>query len=200
MSSGGWWRAPWRNSWGHRLMQQHHRFRTRCPHAQRSECVAHVLQGLCELDDHYTVTSIDGISAYDLVSRAALLDGLLNRVGGGSIAVRAHVPRIHLVVHVGRRRWSGAHHPTRRRRGARRRPHAAPLLFGSAFKHLRSTCVKESSCSPFWTMSFIVTRSGASAERCMRLFMNMCSLFARTRNHGGKTQLWNRAGVRTTSL
>ena len=38
-----------------------------------SECVAHVLQGLCELDDQCTVTSTDGISAYDLVSRAAML-------------------------------------------------------------------------------------------------------------------------------
>ena len=47
-----------------------------------SECVAHVMQGL---DDHYTVTSIDGISAYDLVVRAAMLDGLLNRVGGEAL-------------------------------------------------------------------------------------------------------------------
>ena len=44
--------------------------------------MAHVPLGLRELDDLCTVTSIDGISAYDLVSRVAMFDGLLNRVGG----------------------------------------------------------------------------------------------------------------------
>ena len=40
------------------------------------ECVAHVLQGLTEVDPLATVTSIDGISAFDLISRAAMLEGL----------------------------------------------------------------------------------------------------------------------------
>ena len=57
----------------------------------------------------------DGISACDLVSRLMVL----NRVGGVGITVRAHVLRIPFVMHVGTRRWSGAHPPARRRRGAR---------------------------------------------------------------------------------
>ena len=40
------------------------------------ECVAHALQGLTETDPEATVLSIDGISAFDLVSRAAMLRGL----------------------------------------------------------------------------------------------------------------------------
>ena len=40
-----------------------------------SECVAHVIQGLSELNPDSTVMSIDGISAYDQISRAAMLDG-----------------------------------------------------------------------------------------------------------------------------
>ena len=39
------------------------------------ECVDHVLQGICELDPTTTITSIDGISALDLVSRRAMLSG-----------------------------------------------------------------------------------------------------------------------------
>ena len=39
------------------------------------ECVAHVLQGFTELDPETTVTSIDRISAYDTISREAMLRG-----------------------------------------------------------------------------------------------------------------------------
>ena len=47
------------------------------------ECIAHTLQGLTELDPPATVVSIDGISAYDQISRAAMLSGLLDVEGGG---------------------------------------------------------------------------------------------------------------------
>ena len=40
------------------------------------ECVAHVIQGLCEMNPTATITSIDGISAYDSISRRAMLQGL----------------------------------------------------------------------------------------------------------------------------
>ena len=35
------------------------------------ECVSHALQAICELDENATVTSIDGVSAYDTISRRA---------------------------------------------------------------------------------------------------------------------------------
>ena len=50
-----------------------------------SECVAHVIQGLCEVNPEATVMSIDGISAFDQISRAAMLDGLFSRCGGKAI-------------------------------------------------------------------------------------------------------------------
>ena len=37
------------------------------------ECVAHAVQALCEVDSELTVLSIDGISAYDSISRVAML-------------------------------------------------------------------------------------------------------------------------------
>ena len=46
------------------------------------ECVAHVLQTLTELDEDATIVSVDGIGAYDLISRKAMLDGLLSVEGG----------------------------------------------------------------------------------------------------------------------
>ena len=41
------------------------------------ECVAHVLQSLTDLDEGTTVVSVDGVGAFDLVSRNAMLNGLL---------------------------------------------------------------------------------------------------------------------------
>ena len=40
------------------------------------ECVVHALQALCEVDPELTILSIDGISAYDSISRVAMLQGL----------------------------------------------------------------------------------------------------------------------------
>ena len=40
------------------------------------ECVAHAIQSLTDLESRATVLSIDGISAFHMLSRAAMLDGL----------------------------------------------------------------------------------------------------------------------------
>ena len=49
------------------------------------ECVSHALQAICDLDESATVTSIDGISAFDTISRRAMIQGL-ERVPGGLAA------------------------------------------------------------------------------------------------------------------
>ena len=49
------------------------------------ECVAHILQTLTDLDGPATVLSIDGIGAYDLISRSAMLEGLLKTDRGDEI-------------------------------------------------------------------------------------------------------------------
>ena len=46
-----------------------------------SKCIAHVLQTLTDTDPNATVLSIDGIGAFDLVSREAMLRGLLSIEG-----------------------------------------------------------------------------------------------------------------------
>ena len=49
------------------------------------ECIAHALQGLTELNPRATVMSIDGISAYDLVSRESMLQALADVEGGSQV-------------------------------------------------------------------------------------------------------------------
>ena len=52
------------------------------------ECVSHALQALCDMDEDATITSIDGMSGYDTISRRSMLQGLEKGARG--------VPRPHL--------------------------------------------------------------------------------------------------------
>ena len=58
---------------------------TPCQPKQGVECVAHILQTLTDLDLEATVVSTDGVGAYDLISRNAMLEGLLRNEGGDQI-------------------------------------------------------------------------------------------------------------------
>ena len=49
------------------------------------ECVAHILQALSDRDPEGTIMSIDGIGAFDLISRNAMLEGLLRMEDGDQI-------------------------------------------------------------------------------------------------------------------
>ena len=82
--------------------------------------MSHVLQALTDLDPSATVLSVDGVGAFDLVSRASMLRGLQGVEGGGSVLpfVRQFHggPSFFL--------WDDAsgntHHPAGRRRRTRR--------------------------------------------------------------------------------
>ena len=49
------------------------------------ECVAHILQAMTDRDSQATTVSIDGVGAYDLISRNAMLEGLVRMEGGVQI-------------------------------------------------------------------------------------------------------------------
>ena len=67
-----------------------------------SECIAHALQALSELNPQCTVMSIVGISAFDLIARKAMLEGLVGVAGGEKVLpIREVVLRISFRVHVG---------------------------------------------------------------------------------------------------
>ena len=61
-----------------------------------SECVAHVIQGLCEVNPEATVMLIDGISAFDQISRAAMLDGLFSRKGHPFVRMFCSSPSVYI--------------------------------------------------------------------------------------------------------
>ena len=49
------------------------------------ECIIYILQTFTDLDDDATIVSIDGVGAYDLISRNAMLRGLLRMENGDQI-------------------------------------------------------------------------------------------------------------------
>ena len=49
------------------------------------ECVAHIVQTLTDSDESATVVSVDGIGAFDLISRNAMLEGLMGIDGGDAV-------------------------------------------------------------------------------------------------------------------
>ena len=49
------------------------------------ESVAHILQSMTDQDERATIVSIDGVGAYDLISRNAMLEGLAAVPGGDSL-------------------------------------------------------------------------------------------------------------------
>ena len=49
------------------------------------ECIAHILQGLTDRDANVTVVTVDGVGAYDLISRNSMMEGFLKMEDGDQI-------------------------------------------------------------------------------------------------------------------
>ena len=73
---------------------------TRCG----TECVGHAIQGLTDLDPEATVLSVDGIGAFDLVSREAMMQGTSKHGGRRPFSASFHSPVLRRTVriHLGR--------------------------------------------------------------------------------------------------
>ena len=152
------------------------------------ECVAHLIQGLCELNPNSTVMSIDGISAYDQISRAAMLDGLYTHCGGKAIPRRRTFGKTLKV-------WST---PFCKVKAASGDP-LMPLLY-SLGQHGALEATQEELADgenliaylDIWVVSPVPDRvSHVYGSLQRNLFSH-----ARIRVHGGKTQVWNRSGIR----
>ena len=73
-----------------------------------------------ELNPNATILSVNGMSAYDTISRRAMLQGLSYIGGGGSaLPFCEHVQWKSFAIFVGGRAWSHPHNPPGRGRRAR---------------------------------------------------------------------------------
>ena len=143
------------------------------------ECIAHALQGLCDVDPNATIISIDGIGAFDQISRAAMLEGLMNVEGGGQAIpfVRSFYgsPSSYL--------WedsSGITHTIPQGEGGEQGDPLMPLLF-SLGQHAALQAIDS---------DYIVTTADRVGEVNKSLNKHLWD-FSRIRINGGKTQVWN---------
>ena len=111
--------------------------RPREPHPKytlstRAGCdfIAHMLQSLTELDPEVTVTLIDGTSAYDSLSRQAMVEGLVRVPGGGAVLPVAHLLRAEPSAYVWKTRRERCTQPIKVK-GERREIPLMPFLFSS---------------------------------------------------------------------
>ena len=163
-----------------------------------SECVAHVIQGLSELNPDSTMMSIDGTSAYDQISRAAMLDGLYTHCGGETIPfVRMFYGSPSTYV------WEdavGVEHSILQGEGGEQGDPLTPLLCSLGLHGALEATQEELAdgenlvayLDDIWVVSPVPERvSHVYGSLQRNLFSH-----ARIRVHGGKTQVWNRSGIR----
>ena len=162
------------------------------------ECIAHSLQGLCEMDHTCTVLSIDGIGAFDQISRAAMLDGLLNVAGVGQVlpfVLMFHgAPSAYL--------WeddAGVIHTIRQGEGGEQGDALMPLLFALG-QHSALEAIQEELHEGEHLLAFhddiYTTSSPERVGSVYTLLEEHLYGYSRIRINGGKTQVWNQAGVK----
>ena len=155
------------------------------------ECVAHMIQGLCEMNPSATITSIDGISAYDSISRRAMLQGLRD-LGEGSRVV----PFVLMFYSTPSSYWwedaVGTVHHIRQGEGGEQGDALMPLLFSlgqhSALQAVQGQLQEEERLTAFLDDVYVVSQP----ERVGAIYAVLQEeLFTRTgiRVHGGKTKV-----------
>ena len=160
------------------------------------ECIAHALQAVCELDPEATVTSIDGISACDSISRRAMLLGLQRVEGGSSVIPFVHMfyssPSSYL--------WeddSGVVHTIQQGEGGEQGDALMPLLFcvgeHAALQEAQARLRPNERLFAYLDDVYVVSKP----DRVGAIYTALQEALwthARIRVHGGKTHVWNLAG------
>ena len=162
------------------------------------ECVAHVLQGLTELNPRTTVTSIDGVSAYDMISRRSMLDGLC-RVEGG----HATLPFVRMFY--GRPSeylWEDAEgevHSIAQGEGGEQGDPMMPLLFAMGQHHALDTVsrsLREDEKLLAYLDDIYFCCEPDRVGEVYTVVQEALQTHAGISIHGGKTKVWNMAGER----
>ena len=162
------------------------------------ECAAHILQGLTEMNPETTVTLIDGVSAYDLISRESMLKGLRYVVGSNAVLPFVRLfygrPSVYL--------WEddlGTVHRIPQGEGGEQRDALMPLLFvvgqHQALEAAQRQLWPGESLFAYLDNIYMVT-SPDRVGAVYAIVQEGLRVHACIEIHGGKTRVWNRAGLR----
>ena len=84
-SCEGWWLEPLHRRITPAVLEATSPFQYALGSKAGGEFVAHAIQSLNDMDSRAAVPSIDGISVFDLISRAAMLDCMVQIRGGEAV-------------------------------------------------------------------------------------------------------------------
>ncbi len=167
-----------------------------------TECVAHALQALTAQDERMTVLSIDGVGAFDSISRAAMLSALSQLPGASAtlpfVKMWYGQPSNYL--------WEddeGQAHRIPQGEGGEQGDALMPLLYAlgqhGALEAIKSRLLPGERLFAFLDDLYVA----AMPERIVEIYGILEQELwrhARIRINGGKTQVWNRGGARPAGV
>ena len=184
------------NSWGPAVNAATAPFQYAFSTPAGSECIAHALQALTELDPESTITSIDGISAFDTMSRKAMLDGLAQVPGGSAVLPFVRVlmfyssPSAFLL-----EADEGTAHTIHQGEGGEQGDALMPLLFCLG-QHAALEAMQRELNPNEKFFAFLDDLQAGQSRALHNLVQRELSGHCRIRFHGGKTHVWNRGGTK----
>ena len=166
------------------------------------ECVAHVIQTLTDQDHATTVLSVDGVGAFDLISRASMLEGLRAMEGGDSV-----LPFVsQFYSSASTYNWVddvGVVHDVVQGEGGEQGDPLMPALFAlgqhRALVAVRERLLPDEHLLAFHDDVYIVCRPDRVVPIHALLRAQLWH-HARIQIHQGKTQVWNRGGVEPANI
>ena len=160
------------------------------------ESVAHAIQSLTDMDSRATVLSIDGISAFDMISRAAMLDGM-GQIRGGE-AVLPFV--LQFYSQPSEYLWTddyGDNHVILQGEGGEQGDALMPMLCSlgqhGALQEVQDSLMPDEYLFAYLDDIYVV----CLPERVSAIYKLLGQALeenARIQMHLGKTQVWNRGG------
>ena len=140
------------------------------------ECVTHVVRAATDINDRTTIVSVDGIGAYDSISRNSMLEGLHRMVDGDQMIPFVRLfygsPSVYL--------WEddmGDTHEIIQGEGGEQGDPLMPLLFSlgqhSALLAINAKLKEGESCLLSWTICMCCVRLEGS-ERSTKSFRTSC--------------------------
>ena len=160
--------------------------------------MAHALQVLTEMDPQTTIVSIDGVGAYDSISRKAMLEALVAMPGGS-----AALPFVRLFYgQPSRYLWEdedGDVHHIYQGEGGEQGDALMPLLFSlgqhAALEAVRRRLRVDERLFAFLDDIYVTTTPGRVGT-VHNILQQELYRHSRIHIHVGKTQVWNAAGIR----
>ena len=161
------------------------------------ECVAHIVQALTDQDANATVVTVDGLGAFDLISKSSLLEGLLRMEDGDQILPFARCLYGSPSTYLWEDELGNTQEIPKVREGNRATP-SMPMLF-SLGEHPALEAIQRRLADGEKLLAYLDDVTVICRPERVRTVITIIdeelARHAHVNIHYGKTQVWNRGGV-----